>query len=175
MTPYDSPFPVIVPLPVGDNPPVAHLYYGESSLEVAKRLKTKSVHMIACSPPYWGLRSYGTEPQVWGGKADCDHDWADSSVVRKGSTNGRADTNSTLVSTGAPKTLAPGEQNDHGNTKQCRTDPSCTCSKCGAWRGNLGLEPDPDLYIEHLVEVFREARRVLRDDGTIWQIGRAHV
>ena len=43
-----------------------------------------------------------------------------------------------------------------------------TCSTCGAWRGELGLEPTPALYVEHVVEVFREVRRVLRDDGTVW-------
>ncbi len=32
----------------------------------------------------------------------------------------------------------------------------------------LGLEPDPWAFIGHLVEVFRECRRVLRDDGTCW-------
>lgn len=40
--------------------------------------------------------------------------------------------------------------------------------RCGAWRGCLGLEPTPDLYVAHIVEVFREVRRVLRDDGTLW-------
>ncbi len=30
----------------------------------------------------------------------------------------------------------------------------------------IGLEPTPELYIEHLVEVFRHIKRVLRDDGT---------
>jgi DNA modification methylase len=32
----------------------------------------------------------------------------------------------------------------------------------------LGLEPTPELYVEHLVEIFREVRRVLRSDGTVW-------
>jgi hypothetical protein len=41
----------------------------------------------------------------------------------------------------------------------------CTC---GAWRGQLGQEPTPDLFIAHLVEIFREVRRVLRADGTCW-------
>lgn len=40
--------------------------------------------------------------------------------------------------------------------------------KCSAWRGQLGLEPTPELYVEHLVEVFREVKRVLRNDGTLW-------
>jgi DNA modification methylase len=36
------------------------------------------------------------------------------------------------------------------------------------WRGSLGLEPTPELYVQHLVEIFREVRRVLRPDGTLW-------
>src|SRR5262249_19045986 len=39
---------------------------------------------------------------------------------------------------------------------------------CGAWLGALGLEPTPQLYVSHLVHVFRAVRRVLRRDGTCW-------
>ena len=34
--------------------------------------------------------------------------------------------------------------------------------------GQLGLEPTPEEYVAHMVAVFREVRRVLRDDGTLW-------
>ena len=34
--------------------------------------------------------------------------------------------------------------------------------------GQLGLEPTPEEYVANMVEVFREVRRVLRDDGTLW-------
>ena len=34
--------------------------------------------------------------------------------------------------------------------------------------GQIGLEPTPDAYVAKLVDVFREVRRVLRDDGTLW-------
>ena len=34
--------------------------------------------------------------------------------------------------------------------------------------GQLGLEETPEEYVEKIVEVFREVRRVLRDDGTLW-------
>lgn len=34
--------------------------------------------------------------------------------------------------------------------------------------GQIGLEPTPDEFVAALVEVFREVRRVLRDDGTLW-------
>lgn len=34
--------------------------------------------------------------------------------------------------------------------------------------GQIGLEDTPDRYIENLVQIFREVRRVLKDDGTLW-------
>lgn len=34
--------------------------------------------------------------------------------------------------------------------------------------GQIGLEPTPDAYVAEMVAVFREVRRVLRDDGTLW-------
>lgn len=34
--------------------------------------------------------------------------------------------------------------------------------------GQLGLEATPDEYVSNMVEVFREVKRVLRDDGTLW-------
>lgn len=37
-----------------------------------------------------------------------------------------------------------------------------------AWSGCLGLEPEPMAFVAHLVCVFREVRRVLADDGTLW-------
>jgi DNA modification methylase len=32
----------------------------------------------------------------------------------------------------------------------------------------IGIEPSPEIYVENLVNVFREVRRVLRKDGTLW-------
>lgn len=34
--------------------------------------------------------------------------------------------------------------------------------------GQIGLEPTPDEFVEALVQVMREVRRVLREDGTLW-------
>jgi site-specific DNA-methyltransferase (adenine-specific) len=42
------------------------------------------------------------------------------------------------------------------------------CQLCGAWQGQLGLEPSVLLYMDHLMMVFDEAKRVLRPDGTLW-------
>lgn len=34
--------------------------------------------------------------------------------------------------------------------------------------GQIGLEETPEAYVERMIAVFREVRRVLRDDGTLW-------
>lgn len=116
-----------------------------------RSVQNKSAQMCVTSPPYFGLRSYGTNPQVWGGDSGCQHEWGDS--IRAPWAN----------SVPGPNT---GGKNDgrRNSTKESGN----LCQACGAWRGELGLEPTPELYIEHLVEVFSEIRRVLRDDGTLW-------
>jgi DNA modification methylase len=52
--------------------------------------------------------------------------------------------------------------------QQARHVVSSFCIRCNAWRGELGQEPTLDLFIAHLVDVFREVKRVLRPDGTLW-------
>ncbi len=42
------------------------------------------------------------------------------------------------------------------------------CRKCGAWKGQLGLEPTFDLYIKHLCDIFDGVKRVLKKTGTCW-------
>ena len=63
--------------------------------DVLPTLPAESVHCVVTSPPYWGLRDYGTP-------------------------------------------------------------------------GQFGLESTPEEYVANMVDVFREVRRVLRDDGTVW-------
>ena len=42
--------------------------------------------------------------------------------------------------------------------------------------GQLGLEKTPEEYVARMVEVFREVRRVLKDDGTLWlNLGDSYV
>ncbi len=53
-----------------------------------------------------------------------------------------------------------------------------TCVNCGAMHVDeqIGLEETPELYVKRLVDVFREVRRVLRDDGSLWlNLGDASV
>jgi DNA modification methylase len=57
---------------------------------------------------------------------------------------------------------------DAERTKAQRWREAATCARCGAWRGQLGLEPTPELFVAHTLAWLREVRRVLRDDGTVW-------
>jgi len=128
------------------------IYCGDV-LEVLRQLPDASVQCCVTSPPYWGLRDYGIEPSVWG-DATCAHEWGDEQTV-----NLRGGEES------------PGSESLTGGQREGRIKSRSAgqwCQFCGAWRGCLGNEPTPDLFVAHLVEVFREVRRVLREDGTLW-------
>jgi DNA modification methylase len=122
---------------------------------VLRSMPAESVHACVTSPPYYGLREYGIEPSIWGGDEACAHEWADDVVDRARATPG----------TGASGLTGGGKTQATANRFEKR---SSFCAKCGAWKGVLGMEPDWRMYVEHMVEVFREVRRVLRADGTLW-------
>lgn len=111
-----------------------------------RTLPSDSVQCCVTSPPYWGLRSYGTEPQIWGGDPACEHQWTERTIPDL---------------TGGTKSIS-------GNGKSTPHAVGRVCGACGAWRGELGSEPTSGMFVEHLVEIFREVRRVLRPDGTAW-------
>jgi DNA modification methylase len=130
--------------------------------EVLAGLPAESVHAVITSPPYWNLRDYGLPSAVWGGYRDHAHKWTDERFAR-------------------------GPAQDQGETSQRRGRSNVdeqamrgkslgrTC-QCGAWLGQLGLEPDPDSYVFHLVEAMQAVRRVLRPDGTLWlNIGDSYI
>ena len=50
----------------------------------------------------------------------------------------------------------------------CVTSPPYFCLRDYGMSDQIGLEETPDVYVQKLVEVFREVHRVLRDDGTLW-------
>lgn len=55
-----------------------------------------------------------------------------------------------------------------GTVNTCVTSPPYFGLRDYGHEGQIGLEPTPDEFVARLVEVFREVRRVLRDDGTLW-------
>jgi DNA modification methylase len=123
-------------------------------LPVLQSLPAESVQCCVTSPPYWGLRDYGLEPQVWGGEEGCEHSWSDKSY-RESRKND---------DTAGPKQKSNTGSEGWRNSERL----SQFCRLCGAWRGSYGLEPTIELYIEHTVQIFREVRRVLRKDGVLF-------
>lgn len=122
-------------------------------LDILKGLKDDSVHCVVSSPPYWGLRDYGIPPVLWGGDSACSHEWAFEPPRRRRSPEDIRDPESLQAAHAAAAIGLP----------QTRS-----CSLCGGWLGQLGLEPTPQLYVDHVAAVFDEVRRVLRSDGTLW-------
>lgn len=57
---------------------------------------------------------------------------------------------------------------DAGSVRCCVTSPPYWGLRDYGAEGQLGLEPTPDEYVANMVAVFREVRRVLADDGTLW-------
>jgi DNA modification methylase len=54
------------------------------------------------------------------------------------------------------------------SVQTCVTSPPYWGLRCYGHDSQIGLEATPDAYVAQLVAVFREVRRVLKDDGTVW-------
>jgi len=155
-----------------------NIIYQGHALDVLKGMADESVHMCVTSPPYWGLRDYELEPQMWdAGLAsvqsakkvrDCivnGHKWGEKLQPRGQS--GWYTFEHKYHSPGCHKTTI-GSRLKKDTEFQQNKGHGQFCQNCGAWRGSLGLEPTPELYVNHIVQIFSEVKRVLRSDGTLW-------
>lgn len=115
-------------------------------LELMKELPDESIDCCVCSPPYWGLRDYGHHNTIWDGDLACEHKWDRTSSFKRTGGHGVQDSNT---------------------ASHFEISTNC-CTKCGAWEGSLGLEPTFKLYIQHLLDIFKEVKRVLKKTGTCW-------
>lgn len=115
--------------------------------ETMRRWAQEGVKVQTCvtSPPYYGLRDYGTGKWV-GGDPSCSH---------------KRDSKFSEATITGHKNMA-GAVGD-GIYKS-------VCPKCGAVREDLqlGLEETPEEYIANMVDVFRCVKDILADDGTLW-------
>lgn len=127
------------------------VYYRDAHIElrlgdataVMGTLPAGSVDCVVTSPPYWGLRDYGTA--TWsGGNPRCQHALGNTPYQRR-----------------SPKASYPA---DAVKTRQKR------CRRCGAACHDLqyGHEPTPEKYVDQLRQAFREVWRILTPDGTVW-------
>lgn len=121
------------------------------ALAVLKTLPDESVQCCVTSPPYWGLRDYS----------------ACSCAQRR---------NAGIATLAEAGTVSDGVSGQCSATdERCKKDPDPDCPKCngtgkiaGVAEHQIGLEKTPEEYIQKLVAVFREVKRVLRSDGVLW-------
>ena len=123
----------------------ASVFYGDA-WELALTLKPGSIDCIVTSPPYFGLRDYGTA--TWqGGDPDCAHKNGMLASMRSTLNGGRFYGEHLKV---------------HTNGMPYRS----VCGRCGAVRVDrqFGLEPTPQEYVARLVDLFAPAcARALSD------------
>lgn len=122
-------------------------------LDQLAKLPDDSVDMMITSPPYWGLRDYETEHVVWDDYiTSCEHRWQEDGAQ--------------------PTKLGHGgithDINERAQREKSEVTYHCTEDPCEAWLGSLGLEPTPQLFVKHLVDIFMEVKRVLKPTGTLW-------
>lgn len=108
---------------------------------------------------------------MWGGDAACIHVWGtrhDYHEIREEVRQGKSRTSDRFN----------GKASCRFNGNHQKHFAGSFCTKCNAWLGQLGQEPEPQLslYVDHLVEIFNEVWRVLRSDGTVWlNLGDSYV
>ena len=116
--------------------------------DVLKEIPNQTFNCVVTSPPYWGLRDYNTG--TWeGGDPNCPHKRL--SKISKDTSTGH---------------LAMHDQGDVVGDAIYKKK----CPLCGAVRKDkqVGLEENPHDYVKNMVNIFKEIKRVLRDDGTVW-------
>ena len=138
-----------------------HITIYNSDCRYMDELTDNSIQCVVTSPPYWGLRKYSGEQElIWGDK-NCEHQWdlENKQTGQKHWNQGGE--------------VIPNKDRIVHNGGVIQTG---FCSLCGAWKGAYGLEPTPEMYIEHTIEILREIRRVLRKDGVVfWDIGDSYM
>lgn len=118
-------------------------------------LPSDSVDCIITSPPYRLQREYPDAQALWDAAPDCNHDWGETTLNTE--TPIRENGGAGLNSEGTAAEL----QNERNRISR-------TCTKCGGWRGQLGHEPELSQFIDHLVSIFDECRRVLNPGGSLF-------
>ena len=114
-----------------------------------KEIEDGSIDCVVTSPPYWDLRNYDTPPLVFDGDPNCEHEWSDNIYVRNND-----------------QTAGEKQKTNKGNAERDTPLVNAFCVKCNAWKGQLGLEFTPELYIKHLVDTFDIVKSKLKNEGT---------
>jgi DNA modification methylase len=125
------------------------VYFGDAHVHLQETMRADSAQTCVTSPPFYAQRDFGTR-HWFGGEPDCKHD---RRVTHAPFHAGH---------------LARTKYRTPAASVSGQTATTHACSKCGAWYGQLGQEPDVGTFIDHMVAIFRGVRRVLRPDGVCW-------
>lgn len=120
--------------------------------ESLKLIESETVNCVTTSPPYYNQRDYATG--LWeGGDPNCNHSKSVRPMAERANPSG----------SGIGKGGAYSEAQDVVRY-------TGTCPDCGAISidNQIGRESTLDEYIQNLVEVFLEVKRVLRKDGVLF-------
>lgn len=123
-------------------------------VEVLPEIPENSIDLVITSPPYYSKRNYGIT-SVWDGDPTCEHEFL-SDGAEHDNLRFRAGEHTSVGNNLNPEIF---NQDIH--------DPAF-CVKCGAWKGQLGLEPTHELYIQHLADIFDLVKPALANTGSLW-------
>lgn len=127
--------------------------------ETMKEMPDESVDLVVTSPPYYGLRDYGDDVEsIWGGEDDCEHEWGTVTKKPRGGNNTEEN----------PPDVGGNEHTQETRLRGGDGIESNYCSKCGAWKGQLGLEPTPIQFVQNITEICNEIYRVLKPEGSFY-------
>lgn len=131
--------------------PLNKIIQGDA-LQTLQQFPDECIDIIITSPPYWALRDYKIEGIIWDEKTPCEHDFH----IQSKEIN--------LVTGSNSVSKRPWREKASGTVK------TGFCKKCNAWKGQLGQEPTVDLYINHLVQIFDQCKRILKKNGSCWVV-----
>lgn len=126
--------------------------YNIDCREGLSRLEDESIDCVIGSPPYWNLRDYNVEGSIWDGDPECKHEFDQERIRKLDLQAGNLEFKRNW------RELASNDKSSNGQF----------CLKCGEWKGCLGLEPDFNLYVKHLCDIYDLVKQKLKKTGTCW-------
>jgi site-specific DNA-methyltransferase (cytosine-N4-specific) len=131
-----------------------------------KDLGDNTFNVCVTSPPYYGLRDYGTGTWTGGNNPNCEHVKHFRSKLAQG-VQGRVEYEEGVREAERLGATPPTINNRYPSAGRALGNGRFACELCGAERIDLqiGLEPDYLEYIDRMVDVCKEIKRVLRPDG----------
>ncbi len=120
--------------------------------DLIKQIPDNYIDCCITSPPYYKMRYYNTTPLIYGGKKDCEHEW--NNLIAKGVGGGSNDEFT--------------KKKGVDGFQRVQDTNYALCNKCNAYKGELGWEPTPEMFIQHLVEIFELIRPKIKNIGSLW-------